>query len=115
MMIDLFTSTTLKDIIDIISSVITTTLIIVGGILAWQRWGREKPQATRGDFSHDVSNYCITKGQRLIHITLFIKNTGTVRLAPCSAYTMIQKVTPQNGNFENKLLSEHPPMAVTKT
>jgi len=46
--------TNLKNIIDIISSIVTSTAVIVGGIVAWWKWGREKPQAPRCILTHKI-------------------------------------------------------------
>ncbi len=106
------TVTYVKDVVGILSGAATLAGIIVGAILAWRRWGREAPQAARGDLSHKISQHLLGSSQRLVHVTLTVKNTGTITLRPKEVYTLIQQVDPLEGDFRQRLLGGKEPLFV---
>jgi hypothetical protein len=105
----------IKNIITIISSCVSTAGIVIGGIFAWWRWGREAPTVRRGELIHEVVHSLVSNSQRLVHVTFNMKNTGTATLRPTEAYTTIFQVLPLAGEFAAKLLEGTAPLDVTKT
>jgi hypothetical protein len=104
-----------KDVASIAQSVANVVAIIVGGILAWHRWGREAPQAARGGLAHRLSWFDVSPTHRLVHVALEIRNTGTRTLRPAEAYSLIQQLAPLGAAFERRLADEDAPIAVTGT
>jgi hypothetical protein len=96
---------TFKDWVELLAHFVSAGALLIGGVLAWRRWGKEAPQAPRGELSHEVVHRLLSASVRLIHVSLMIKNTGKVTLTPILAYTFVQRITPLEDEFVGKLPS----------
>ncbi len=105
----------LGTLIQDLSSLVGTLAIIIGGILAWRRWGREAPESKRADLSHEIDHCLLSDSLRLVHTTFTIRNTGTVTLELHSGYTFLQRVTPLVGDFGKALLRGEGEIGESKT
>ena len=106
---------TWKDVVQIISSFVSTAAIIIGGWLAWRRWGRERPKSKRGLLTQSVTSVRLDKQRQLVHVALTIKNTGPVSIAPIEAYTLIYQILPLDEKVRKKIVDESLPMDETGT
>ncbi len=71
---------TTKTIVDIVSGLVSTSAIIIGGALAWRRWGRERPTAIRSGISHEIFVARLGHANLLIQVAVRIENRGSVPL-----------------------------------
>jgi hypothetical protein len=105
-----------KNVVEIVSSSVAAIGIAAGAILAWRKWGKTAPLAGRAVLSHKVVHHLLSPAQRLVHVTLEIRNAGEVTIEPDKVLTFIQRVTPLDENFAQKILLNQAPMDdVTKT
>jgi hypothetical protein len=104
-----------EKIVSIVASCASTLAIIVGGIFAWWRWGREAPSTRRGELTHNVVYSFMSDSHRLIHVTLNLKNVGSATLSPVEGYTKIFQVLALPSDFAARLLDGSVPLGVTKT
>jgi hypothetical protein len=93
----------LKDISGMVSDIATVIALIFGGIFAWWRWGREKPQTPRGNLSHEVFLAKLDQDRVLLHLAVVIENTGNVPLNLRSGWTAVLKVSPVDSDVANVL------------
>ncbi len=103
------------DLVQIIGSIVTTLTVIIGGIFAWRRWGREDPEAKRADLTQEIEHHLLSNTHRLVHTVFTIKNVGAATLKFKMGYTLLQQVTPLAGIFGRALLADYAKRGASKT
>jgi hypothetical protein len=93
----------MRDWIEIISSIITTLIILIGGIFAWWKWGREKPQVVRADLSHKIFLAPLDGEKYVLRVMLNISNRGNTRINLKSGWTELRKVAPVDKEIQSIL------------
>jgi hypothetical protein len=98
----------LKEITGIVSNIVTIAVVVVGGIFSWWKWGREKPQASRGNLAHSIFLGPLDSDRFVLHITLEIQNKGNVALHVESGWTEVRKISPVDKDVEAVLARSNP-------
>jgi hypothetical protein len=97
----------MKDWIDIITSIVSSLIILIGALFAWWKWGREKPQVIRANLYHQVFLAHLDSNNNVLHVTLEIQNKGNVRLKLKSGRTELLKVAPVDEEVQAIVNSEN--------
>lgn len=105
----------LKEIVDILSSIVSIAAIIIGGWVAYRKFIREEPLAPRADISHSATCTKLDNQISLVQLVVTIKNVGTTVLKPIEGYSFLQQVLPLEKSIADSLHSGKDPVGETKT
>jgi hypothetical protein len=100
--------TSWKEITGIVSSMVTVVAVVAGAIYSWWKWGREKPQAPRGNLAHSIFLGPLDSDRFVLHVMLEIQNKGNVPLHLKSGWTEIRKISPVDSDVEAVLTRKNP-------
>jgi hypothetical protein len=94
---------TTKDAVDIVQSVAATLAIVVGAYWALRRFGLERPLMRRADVSQQIQVIDLPPACRLLHVTLQVKNVGTIVLRPSKADCLVQRISPMDAAVQDQV------------
>jgi hypothetical protein len=97
----------MSDLVNMITNIITCLILVIGGIFAWWKWGREKPQLFRANLEHQVFLADFDNDNIVIHVSLDIHNKGNVRLEMSSGWTEVRIVCPVDEKIKDVLNREN--------
>jgi hypothetical protein len=81
-----------KDLIGIISTVLNTIVLVVGGIFAYFKFVKERPLERRANISQEILSKRFNDKFTLIHAQVTIDNAGTAALPVYQGYTCVAQV-----------------------
>jgi len=84
----------LKDLVDVISTVLSTVVLVVGGIYAYLKFIKERPLAAQANISQEIIGKKLDSKHTLVHVQITIDNAGTTMLSVCKGYTCVQQILP---------------------
>lgn len=87
-------STTFKDWVDIVQSIVTIVAVIVGGIWTYQLFIKERRDYPHANVEHKVSHLALPEKKRLLRVGLELTNAGSSLMDIDQAIIRIQQVLP---------------------
>ncbi|MCD4674576.1 MAG: hypothetical protein K8S18_01080 [Desulfobacula sp.] len=90
--------TIIKNLIDIIESIVTIIAILAGGIWSYRLFIKKRLKYPRANISNQVFHRCLSEDKVLLHVVTTISNTGDVLISIISGITWIQQMTPLHTN-----------------
>ncbi len=96
--IDPVTLARVKDVLEIINSVIATAAIIVGGFWTYHLFIKKRQRFPKAEITHQVEQFSLPNSRVLLHVGVRITNKSEVLLSLKEASSRLQQVIPlQNG------------------
>ncbi len=90
--------------------VITSIGFIVAGSWTYLLFVRQRQRFPRAELAHKVAYVHVTDRQALVHVTVAVKNLGSVLIRLRQGYVQIQQVKPLPVDISNTLVAEGDPV-----
>lgn len=88
--------------VQIISTVIQSLAIVIGGIWAYFRFRKKREDCAKAVLSLDVEHFCLDENKILVRVRVKVNNVGNVLLKPAKSIITIDRIIPvESSEYEN--------------
>jgi hypothetical protein len=92
-----------KDLADAASGIAAAIGVVVGGFWTYLLFVKNREKYPRASVSHEVTNFILSPGTRVIHVAIKVKNTGKVLLPIRKLECRLLWILPPAGSVVTKL------------
>lgn len=93
----------LKEIVDVTQSILTSAAIIIGGIWSYMLFIKKRQKYPRADISHQITHAILSKSKILLRVKTILRNKGDVLLALSSGEVRLQQIFPLQPGFAHQI------------
>jgi hypothetical protein len=112
---DLMTIEVAREIAAIVASGVTAVAVVVAGLWTYWLFVRQRLRFPRVEITVSVQDEPLSQSQRLVQVTVALRNTGSVLLRSRSAELRLRQVVPVPDALRDSVLSGFDPVPPGKT
>lgn len=101
---------TAKDVVALVKDILSIIGILVGAAWTYMLFIKHRQKFPKAEIKHDVVVKKLGHKQRLVHVTVTVKNTGDVLLTLVSHQTRLQEIVPASTDLIQKLHENKDPV-----
>lgn len=94
--------------VQIISTVIQSLAIVIGGIWAYFRFRKKREDRAKAVLGLDVEHFGLDENKILVRVKVKVNNVGNVLLKPAKSTITIDKIIPSDSGEYEKIIMERP-------
>jgi hypothetical protein len=99
----MFDPAAVKQWVGLAADVVQILAIIIGGVWAYMLFVKKRERFPRLELKHEIISGLFPDGRQLLHITLHLKNIGTVLWQAKDAVLRVQQILPLTPDLEDGL------------